>query len=156
MKNPRLQLDWNLNQLRIVTGKDQRTIQKRLAGTLPVESGGKIKFYRAPDCFRKIFQGDKPRQGAAERLAIANANRAERKDSMEEGSIIPLMAAVDAWEDLTTLFRQRALNIGNNLESRGKLNHEQRVVLDAEVKDALAELAKEISYKADKIEKEER
>ena len=33
---------------------------------------------------------------------------------------------------------------------------EEIVVLDAEVKDALAELAKEISYKADKIEKEER
>ena len=153
----KLQIEWSLRQLSLVTGIDRHEIKKRLLGldAVPGKEGAKI--YKAPECFRALIRGSvKPRGGAAERKAIAEANRAERKDLLEAGSIIPADKAGQVWEDLTMMFRQRALNVGNNLESQGKINHEQRIALDAEIKSALSELSKAIDYKAGEIEKEEK
>jgi hypothetical protein len=98
----------------------------------------------------------RPAGNNAERLATAQANRAERKDHIESGEVIPTNRVIQAWEDLVLLFRQRLVNAGNNLESQGKLDHEQRVALDSEINAALAELAKKISYKADEEERNDR
>ena len=153
----KLQIEWSLRQLSLVTGIDRHEIKKRLLGldAVPGKRGDPV--YKAPECFRALIKGSvKPRGGAAERKAIAEANRAERKDLLEAGSIIPADKAGQVWEDLTMMFRQRALNVGNNLESQGKINHEQRIALDAEIKSALSELSKAIDYKAGEIEKEEK
>ena len=149
-----MQIEWSANQLSLVTGIDRRTVVKRLMEITPKEETTNGKIYLAPACFQAIMTVEKKRQGAAERLAIANANRAERKDLVEAGNTITIDRAEAAWEDLVILFKQRSLNVGNNLESQGKINHDQRVALDYEIKSALSELSKEISYRADKEEKD--
>jgi hypothetical protein len=150
------QLEWTKEQMVRVTGINRRTIEKRLEDLQPLRKEGAMAIYSAPACFRAAMVLARPVGNNAERLATAQANRAERKDQIESGEVIPTNRVIQAWEDLVLLFRQRLVNAGNNLESQGKLDHAQRVALDGEINSALAELSKAISYNADKIEKEEK
>ena len=150
------QLEWTKEQMVRVTGINRRTIEKRLENLQPLRKEGAMAIYSAPACFRAAMVLARPAGNNAERLATAQANRAERKDQIESGEVIPTNRVIQSWEDLVLMFRQRLVNTGNNLESQGKLDHAARVALDAEINAALSELAKEISYSADKIEKEEK
>ncbi len=150
----KLQTEWTINQLSLVTGIDRRTCIKRLAEVSPEKETTNGRIYLSPACFQAVMQTARKKGNAAERLALANAERAERKNNVESLKYIPTDRVAQAWEDLIVLCKQRILNVGNNLESQGKINHEQRLAIDAENKSALAELSKDISYKADKEESE--
>lgn len=85
---------------------------------------------------------------AKERLDAAKASREERKDRQESGEDISANVVTKAWEQLVVTVRQRFLRIGNNVQSKLGLTEAQRAAVDSEVREALGELAKKLTYAA--------
>ncbi len=95
---------------------------------------------------------DEKQTPAMERLTIAKANREERRDKAEAGETIPRQVVFDEWANVILITRQRMLSIGNNLQSKRGISQADREAIDAEVRDALLELKRQMIYRADKLE----
>ena len=94
--------------------------------------------------------------GARKRFNEAHAAREELKLQLESGDSIHVDVVSEAWLDLIVMMKQRLLAAGHNLESVGKITHDQRVAVDAEITGALSELGKNIACWADEIEAREK
>jgi hypothetical protein len=141
-----IQTEWSLRQLSLVTGIDRHEIKKRLLGldAVPGKRGDPV--YKAPECFRALIRGSvKPRGGAAERKAIAEANRAERRDQVEAGEFARISDMDEEWIERTILLKQHLDLIGHNLESQGKIDRATRVLMDCSIRESLLELHKKIT-----------
>ena len=139
-----LQIEWTEPQLAAVTGFNRETIRKRLIALKPIRVDEKTRFYGAPECFLKLMRGE----SARERLDAAKASREERKDRMESGDTIHGPVVFSTWENIVVAFRERVLRIGNNVQSKARLNDEQRRAVDGECADTLKELEKKMNYMA--------
>ena len=93
---------------------------------------------------------------ASERKLKAEASILERKDRREAGETIEADQVFKAWENITLVFRQRVLRIGNNVQSKAGLSDHQRKSVDQECADAFRELEKKLNYFAEQEEEEEK
>jgi len=132
----------------------RRLYQLAETGKIPPASNGQFPMLASITALFSYYQADGV-EIQREKLAKLTAERkiTELKLALEEGESIPADNAGQAWEDLTLLMRQRLLSTGHNLESQGRIDHAQRLAVDAEVKAALSELAREINFRADEEEK---
>lgn len=92
---------------------------------------------------------------ASERKIRAEASILERKDKREAGDTLDIEVVKKSWENVTLIFRQRILRIGNNSQSKAGLNDSQRKSIDLECADALRELEKKLIYMAELEEVED-
>lgn len=84
---------------------------------------------------------------ARERAALAKAQREriEREEAVERGEFVPTQATIEAWTRFTGNVRARLLTVphklGSRLASHGNVAAEAAAIVEAEIYDALAELA---------------
>jgi hypothetical protein len=132
----------------------RRLYQLAETGKIPPATNGQFPMLAAIAALFNFYQRD-GEEIQKERLAKLTAERkmTELKLALEQGNSIPTEDVVEAWSDVVLMMKQRLVNTGHNLQSTGKLNHDQRLAVDGEINAALSELSKEISYKADAEEK---
>jgi phage terminase Nu1 subunit (DNA packaging protein) len=132
----------------------RRLYQLAETGKIPPASNGQFPMLATITALFSFYQRD-GEEIQKERLAKLTAERkmTELKLALEQGNSIPTEDVFEAWADLIMMMKQRLLSAGHNLQSTGKLNHDQRLAVDAEITGALSELARKINYRADAEEK---
>jgi phage terminase Nu1 subunit (DNA packaging protein) len=144
----------NTKKLSEVCGLTARRLdQLTRENILPQKSQG--EWPDADAVLKALFRHFHSRQldEAKRRFDAARASREELKLALEQGNSIPTEDVIEAWSDVVLMMKSRLLSAGHNLESRGLITHDVRVLVDGEVTEALSELSKAISYRADAEQK---
>jgi len=130
-----------INFLADLTGKDRRTIQKRLADMSPAADNT----YPSASALLAIFCPDGGLDPAQERAALDRARRelVEIQKSEKEKSLLSAEGVLQHWSRLIGNARSRLLNLPGRLavECSGKSQHEIGQIAKAIVYEALSELA---------------
>jgi hypothetical protein len=132
----------------------RRLYQLAETGKIPNAANGQFPMLATITALFNFYQRD-GEEIQKERLAKLTAERkmTELDLAQAEGAAIPTATVIDEWSDLVVMMKQRLLSAGHNLESRGLITHDVRVLVDGEVTEALSELSKAISYRADAEQK---
>lgn len=131
----------------------RRLMQLAKEGYFPEPERGWYKFAELLAGFVKSREAKET--PASERKLRAEASILERKDRREAGETMDAEQVFKAWENVTLIFRQRILRIGNNVQSKAGLNDAQRKSVDTECADACRELEKKLIYTAEQEESED-
>ncbi len=130
-----------INFLADLTGRDRRTIQRRLADMTPAADNT----FNSASALLAIYCPDGGLDPAQEKAALDKARRGlvELQRAEKEKALIPAEAVLGHWSRLIGNARSRLLNLPGRLavECSGKSQHEIGQLAKTLVYEALAELA---------------
>jgi hypothetical protein len=131
----------SINKLSVLTGKDRRTISKRLATLSPNASGE----YLASEALRLIYNPDElnPTQERA-RLDAARREMLEIQKSVAEGELVHIDKVTSVWESIVSNVRSKLLNLPPRLAvavTGSKTIHEAERAAKDLIYEALTELS---------------
>ena len=130
-----------INFLSDLTGKDRRTVQKRLADMTPAADNT----FNSAEALLAIYSPGGALDPQQEKAALDRARRelTELQKGEKERSLIPADAVLQHWSRLIGNARSRLLNLPGRLaiECSGKSQHEIGQIAKAVIHEALAELA---------------
>lgn len=137
----------SLSALATLSGRDRRTVAKKLANIAPVSKSGKIKLYNPPEALSAIFIGgedgeklDLSYQSA--RHKKAQADKTEMEVSVLRGTLISGETVRAEWADLVSAFRAKLLAMPTYLSARlVGLTLRQ---IEQEIKDAVYQALEEL------------
>ena len=140
----------SLNQLEQLTGREHRTIKKRLEGIELVDTGGQFKKWPAKIALAKIYDAEREpdeingNQQKA-RLTKAQADMAELELAAMNGHYVKIEMLETEWASIVSNIRARFLSMPSKLAPRLSGISDARLVEDElinEVYEILGELSK--------------
>ena len=152
-KNAEKKLDLSfvsLNQLEQLTGREHRTLKKRLEGIQQVDTGGQFKKWPSKIALAKIYDAEREpdeingNQQKA-RLTKAQADMAELELAAMNGQYVKLEMLEAEWASIVSNIRARFLSMPSKLAPRLSGISDARLVEDElinEVYEILGELSK--------------
>jgi len=103
----------SLSQLRVLTGRDARTIRKALAGVSPTKRDKRTCWYSTPVALEAIFCGAMPLEPARARARFdeARANLAELELQRRRGQLLDADDVTRVWSRRILSWRERVRGI---------------------------------------------
>lgn len=135
----------SLSQLEALTGRTSRTIRKRLEGLEPIAQDGKTVWFSAREALPRIYQeGALDLSAERARLAKEQADAQELKNAQARRELVPAGETEELIIGLFSAVRARLLAVPTKAAQAAHAAtslSEAKAAIEAEITDALAELA---------------
>ena len=140
-----------ISKLHEMTGKDRRTIKKRLINLTPAEIKGRYTYYYISEALELIYSEPEESEDLDLTLERAKLTREQRlKTSLErkqlEGNLLDVQAVVIAFQKTTTAVRSKLLAIPTKM-AQELINIKTPVEIQEILKKQIYELLNELSSK---------
>ncbi len=139
----------SVTEISEITGKDRRTIKKRLEKIQPIIEGTS-HLYETKDVLEIIFCGSSNNESSSNlieektRLTKAQADKAELEAEALKGTLIHIDDVLKTWSTMIINFRARLLALPHNITHKlinKQEYYEIESILKNEIYEALTELA---------------
>jgi hypothetical protein len=134
-----------LEELRRITAKDRRTISDRIRD-LPFQKKGNRKLYDKMLALQAIMSGKAPtdEQGAKERKAIADAEKAELIVARLRGELVPVADMKTAAAELVKSLYQRAVRVVPSILASKLIGRTDILDIEVVIRESYAEIFNEL------------